>query len=613
MFPPGRLRATLDEVLTSRHRRYLPHLRGSRTLLASAVLFGMLYSATSAFGVPFLLSRVLPAAFGDAAERAAPLLTFPAWTGWPPLTLPVGAETLFAVGFLPVVFVIRGAAQFAASYSVNVAGMRVVESVRSAAFARIQSLHLGYFGRFTTGDLLQRLTGDVLSVRLVLVDVSTDLVIQPFTLLFAAGWVLWNCLTLPGGLWFLLALAVIPVSVLLIRAIGQALQARARRAAANSASLGGIVVENLQSPREVRAYGLQAREQERFGAASREGLRIQSKIARYDKSLSPLLEVAAACGVACAVWVGADAGMRYQDLLGIVGAMYFAYEPVKKLGRVSSLMSLADAGLGRLEEVMDAPVEVADRPDARPLGRIRGDVEFRGVSFGYASEDVLREVSVTIPAGQSVALVGPSGAGKSTFINLVPRFFDPRQGAVLVDGTDVRAVRQADLRANVALVSQEPVLFDDSVLENIRLGRPTATDAEVREAARLAGALPFIEGLPEGFATRVGERGSRLSGGQRQRVAVARAFLKDAPVLILDEATSALDAESEKGVRDSLALLMKGRTTLIVAHRFSTIRDAARILVFEGGRIVADGTREAVYRDNALFRRLWDEQAQGSA
>ncbi|MFM9148077.1 MAG: ABC transporter ATP-binding protein, partial [Verrucomicrobiota bacterium] len=235
--------------------------------------------------------------------------------------------------------------------------------------------------------------------------------------------------------------------------------------------------------------------------------------------------------------------------------MYFAYEPIKKLGRVSSLMSLADAGLARLEEVMDAVPEVADAPDARPLGRVRGELEFRDVAFAYGEEDVLSGVSVAIPAGQSVALVGPSGAGKSTFIHLVPRFFDVRQGAVLIDGLDVRAVRQADLRANVAVVSQEPVLFDDTVLENVRLGRPSATDAEVREAARLAGALPFIESLPDGFATRVGERGSRLSGGQRQRVAVARAFLKDAPVLILDEATSALDAESEKGVRESLALL----------------------------------------------------------
>jgi subfamily B ATP-binding cassette protein MsbA len=208
-------------------------------------------------------------------------------------------------------------------------------------------------------------------------------------------------------------------------------------------------------------------------------------------------------------------------------------------------------------------------------------------------------------------LVGPSGAGKSTFVNLVPRFFDPQQGCIRVDGHDLRAVRQADLRANIALVSQEPVLFNQTIAENIRLGRPGASDADVREAARQAGALEFIEAQPQGFATLVGERGSRLSGGQRQRVSIARAFLKDAPILILDEATSALDTDTERAIQHSLAQLMKGRTTLIVAHRFSTIRDVDRLLVFDGGRIVADGPREDVYRSSELFRRLWDNQAQG--
>jgi subfamily B ATP-binding cassette protein MsbA len=242
---------------------------------------------------------------------------------------------------------------------------------------------------------------------------------------------------------------------------------------------------------------------------------------------------------------------------------------------------------------------------------VQGRLGFEGLTFAYGGEPVLRDLTLTIPAGQSVALVGPSGAGKSTFVNLVPRFFDPQQGAITVDGLDLRAVRQFDLRANIALVSQEPVLFDDSILENIRLGRPGATEAEVRDAARLAGALEFIESLPEGFAARVGERGSRLSGGQRQRISIARAFLKDAPILILDEATSALDTETERGIQASLQRLMKGRTTLIVAHRFSTIRDVDRVLVFEGGRIVADGPREEVYRSNELFRRLWDNQSQG--
>lgn len=579
----------------------------------AAAVFGLIYAGSSALGVPFLLSKVLPAAFGDAAAKSSPILTFPGWSGLEPYRLPAGHETLVAVLFLPMVFLLRGGAQFISGYAVNVAGLRVVESVRAAAFERMQGLHLGFFGRHATADLLQRLTGDVMAVRMVLVDVSTDLFVQPFTLLFSVSWIVWKCLTIPGGHWFLLCLLFVPAAVMLIRWFGMNLRSRAHATSSNTAGLGSIVIENLQSPREVRSYQLERREMERFSDASREGLRLQSKLIRYEKALSPLLELISALGVALAIAVGARVGMSYPDLLGIVGAMYFAYEPLKKLGRISGLLSLADSGLARLEGVLDAKAEVADAADARPLGRVRGEIEFRGLTFGYGSEPVLMDVSLVIPEGQSVALVGPSGAGKSTFVNLVPRFFDPHSGALLVDGVDVRSVRQADLRSNIAIVSQEPVLFEDTILENIRLGSPEATDAEVREAARLAGALPFIESLPQGFATRVGERGSRLSGGQRQRIAVARAFLKDAPILILDEATSALDAESEKGIRESLALLMKGRTTLIVAHRFSTIRDARRVLVFESGRIIADGPRDQVYKDCALFRRLWDEQAQGSA
>jgi subfamily B ATP-binding cassette protein MsbA len=598
-------------VKSDRYRLYLTHLKGSRRLLLLAIVFGLIYGLAQSVGLPVLIGKVLPTIFGTPEERAAPVFVFPDWLGGGAWHLPRGYEVAFAVAFLPAVFLVRGVSQFLASYFVNLAGLRVVDSVRSAVFAKLQQLHLGFFARLPTGDLMQRLTGDVQSVRMVLVDISTDAIIQPFTLIGAVGFVVYRCLTIPGGGRFLLCLLVVPFSVFLARAIGRALHLRATQALGSAADLNSIVVENLQSPREIRAYGLQGREEHRFGVASREGLRLQAKLARYDKALSPMLEIVAAAGIALAVWIGAAAGMGYNDLLMIITAIYVAYEPVKKLGRMNNLIAIAEGGLTRLEDVLQAPVEVSDAPDARPLGRVQGRLGFEGLTFAYGGEPVLRDLTLTIPAGQSVALVGPSGAGKSTFVNLVPRFFDPQQGAITVDGLDLRAVRQFDLRANIALVSQEPVLFDDSILENIRLGRPGATEAEVRDAARLAGALEFIESLPEGFAARVGERGSRLSGGQRQRISIARAFLKDAPILILDEATSALDTETERGIQASLQRLMKGRTTLIVAHRFSTIRDVDRVLVFEGGRIVADGPREEVYRSNELFRRLWDNQSQG--
>jgi subfamily B ATP-binding cassette protein MsbA len=265
----------------------------------------------------------------------------------------------------------------------------------------------------------------------------------------------------------------------------------------------------------------------------------------------------------------------------------------------------------RLSEILDATDDVPERPNAIALGPVRGALRLEGVDFRYGDEDVLRGVTLDIPAGQSVALVGPSGAGKSTLVNLIPRFFDPAAGRILLDGHDLRDLRLAELRGSIALVSQEPVLFNDSILENIRLGKPSATDAEVAEAARLAGAIDFIQALPRGMLTPVGQRGGSLSGGQRQRVAIARAFLKDAPVLLLDEATSALDTETERAIQASLNLLMKGRTTLIVAHRFSTIRDVDRIVLLDAGAVVADGSRDEVHAASPLFRRLADQQAAG--
>ena len=598
-------------MFRGRYKLYLPYLKGSRTLLFLSLLAAIVFAAANAFGLPFLVGKVLPAVFGDAATRAAPLLTWPQWLGGQPaLYLPKGYEMVFAVAFLPAVMLVRGLGEFFATYLLNLAGLRVIEAVRRDVFAKLQQLHLGFFGRLSIGDLLSRLIADANSVRLVLVDVSNDLIVQPLSMLFALAYVVFICFSHESGYWFLACLLVVPAAVLLVRSVAVRIQTRMRQGMESASDLNSIAVENLQSAREVRAYGLQEREAKRFNQASQEGLRIQGKLVRYEKALSPLVEITAAIGISAAIAVGAMNGFSMSELISLIVAFYFAYGPIKRLGNVSSRLSMAAPGLVRLEEVILAKVEVDDAPDARPLARIRGDLEMSGVSFSYGADPVLVDVTLKIPAGQSVALVGPSGAGKSTFVNLVPRFFDPQQGSILIDGHDLRQVRQADLRANIALVSQEPVLFNESILENIRLGRPAATDAEVRDAARLAGAFEFIEAQPEGFLTKVGERGGRLSGGQRQRVSIARAFLKDAPILILDEATSALDTDTERSIQQSLALLMKGRTTLIVAHRFSTIRDVDRVLVFDDGRIVADGTRAAVYASSELFRRLWDNQAK---
>lgn len=589
-------------------RKFIHHLRGNTHFLIFAALLSLLLAASSALGIPFLIGRILPAAL-DPNLAGQPLLSFPDWLGWSPWIISPGYEIILAVAFLPTVFLVRAISQWGAGTLLNIAGLRVVESVRAELFARIQRLPVRAFSRMPTGDFIQRLTTDVQSVRIVLVDVANDILVQPFTLIFALGVIVFTCLSHENGILFLASLGVVPISVLLVRKLGKAAASRLAQTYTGMALMSSIAIENLQSPREVRAYNLEDREIARYGKESLRALRNYARFVRYEKALSPLLEFVAACGIAFAVWVGADSGLKLPDLLLIITALYMGYDPVKKLGRVTQQLRIARVGLARIQDVLNIPDDVPEPEVPVVLVNKTGRLQLQGVGFAYDRDAVLHDINLDIPAGQSVALVGPSGSGKSTLINLIPRFFDPLVGKITFDGVDLRSLKLAELRGAVALVSQEPVLFNETIRENIRLGRLEATDDQVEEAARLAGALEFIQALPEGMDTPVGERGTSLSGGQRQRVAIARAFLRNAPVLLLDEATSALDTDSERAIQGALRELMRGRTTLIIAHRFSTIRDVDRVVVLDAGRVVADGSREAVYATNALFKRLWDQQA----
>ncbi len=412
----------------------------------------------------------------------------------------------------------------------------------------------------------------------------------------------------------LVCLAAVPLTVFPVRYVGRKV---IRRAAQVQGQLGGVsslFSENLSAAREVRAFGLERRETNRFADACRALITSQMKIVKYSQALTPAIEVISAAGIAVTLVYAYRGGLGLETFIALITALYGSYEPVKKLGALSNELRRGTAALDRLEVVLKEPVTVADPADPVAIGRLRGAVSFRGVGFAYQpGNPVLEDVSVEIPAGTVCALVGPSGAGKSSFANLVPRFHDVGTGNVLIDGIDVRAMRLTDLRRNIAVVPQDPVLFNDSVLANILLGREGASREEVERAARDAFAHDFINALPQGYDTRVGERGAALSGGQRQRIALARAFLRDAPILILDEATSALDGESEAAIQAALRKLMAGKTVLIIAHRFSTIRDATRILVFDGGRLAGVGTHAELHAGNPLYRSLHDRQAGGAA
>ncbi len=606
-------------------KRFLPyysHLRQVIWPFIGAICFGIIYGVASGFGLPFMASKVLPALFPeDGIVQPLLLVTreklasLPAWAhalvSWlPDIIIPASKVLGFAL-LLPIVtFTIRGVSQFLNAYLLNYAGIRVLEAVRAQLFSHIQFLHLDFFRKHKSGDLISRVSGDTTIVKGVVVDATNDILIQPFTLLGAMTYVTVLALQKPDTVNFLLSLLVVPAAVLPIRYIGKKVQRKSQTMLRQAGELNSILTESLQSPREIRAYNLEHREVSRFREQVRKFFRFQMKVIKYDKMLSPIIEIIAAAGITFAIYQVHGSSLDQTAVVSLVVALYMAYEPVKKLGNLSNRIRQGEAALDRIEEILHSPIEVATPASPRPIPAGRGDVAFERVSFGYDPENlILRDIDISVRTGEVIALVGATGSGKSTFINLIPRFYDATAGRITLNGVDLREVALSDLRDHIALVSQQPILFNDTIHNNILLGRPGATDAEIEEAARRAQALEFITSFPDGWNTIVGERGDRLSGGQRQRIAIARAFLRDAPILILDEATSALDTESESQVQAALEELSRGKTTFIIAHRFSTIRNATKILVLDKGRIIATGSHAELYQASPIYKNLHDLQA----
>ena len=582
--------------MISRFRPYLKYLKAVRLYFVGSVLCAGIYGFVYGFVLNIvLMQKVFPAIF--APERG---LQF-----W---------QVVGLASLVPAVFFVRGLAGFLNGYFISLCGVRVLEQVRLDFFRKLQALPLGFFARHPTGDLISRGLADTNQLQFTLTNVANEIFKQPATLLFAIGSLVYTA-SKNHDVWLvLLCLASVPVAVFPIRYAGKHILRRAQQMQAQLGIVTDRFSENLGAAKEIRAFGLEERETGRFAAAVQSLFHVQMKIVKYSSFLSPTIEFISSLGVAATLIYAYYARIEWNTFLSIAFALFVSYEPVKKLGAINNDLKRGLSALDRLEEVLNAPLEIADPAQPVAVGRLRGDLAFDHVSFTYGRDGAvpaLRGVSSLIPAGTVCALVGPSGAGKSTFANLVPRFYDAGAGAVTIDGLDIRAMRLADLRRNIALVSQDPVLFNDTVYNNLLLGRPDATPTEVFAAATDAHADEFIRAMPLGYDTVVGERGALLSGGQKQRLAIARAFLRNAPILILDEATSALDSESEAAIQAALRKLVVGKTVLIIAHRFSTIRNASLILVFDRGEIVASGDQAALYSANPLYRSLYDRQ-QGS-
>jgi len=582
--------------MIDRFKPYIPYLKPVRGTLVCAILCGLVYSAATGAGLPLMTKYILPRVFNDSAVRLTE------------------AQILLIALWLPVVFTFRGVAGYLNSYLTQVAGVRVLEAIRLDYFRKLQVLSLSFLQRQTTGDLISRGLADTNQLQNTLTTVANDGTKQPGTLIFALGTVVYIAAQQKGVALMVASLAIVPLCVFPVRYVGKKLVRRAYQMQTQMGSVTNSLSENLGAAKEVRAFGLEGRQAEAFGKETSALIVYQLKAAKYAQALTPAIEIISAFAIAVVFIYAYRGHVTLDAFIPIMMAVYISYEPVKKLGAINNELKRGEAALNRLEVVFNEPVAIKDPPNPVEMGRVRGDIAFDGVTFAYKpDEPVLKDVSVRIPQGTVCALVGPSGAGKTTFANLVPRFFEVGEGRLTVDGVDIRQMRLADLRRNIALVSQDPVLFNDTVHNNMLLGRLDASPEEVRAAARNAHADEFIRSFPQGYDTIVGERGARLSGGQKQRLALARAFLRNAPILILDEATSALDSQSERMIQDALRKLVVGKTVIIIAHRFSTIRDASLILVFDHGSIVARGDHGQLYAGNALYKSLYDRQRTEAA
>jgi subfamily B ATP-binding cassette protein MsbA len=517
----------------------------------------------------------------------------------------------WALRVLPVlivaVFLFRAVMAFSQSYLMDWIGQRVIADVRSQLNAHFLRLSLSFYNRTPTATLLSRVTNDVELLRSALTDAVAS-VMKDFTSLvvivvvaFVMDWRL-----------AAIGLVAFPLTVVPLLRLSRRLRKFTRRGQITLGNLATLLQETIQGNRVVKAFGMEDYEIRRFDQESARLVALYMRAARIKAFVTPMMEVLASFGIAGVVWFGGQSvlagGRTPGSFMAFLTCLLLLYDPFKGLTKTNNVVQQGLAAAARIFETLDEPNDVVERSAATVLGNFGDAIRFENVSFRYDAEPVLREIHLEVRRGEAVALVGRSGAGKSTLADLIPRFYDVTAGRLTIDGQDVRAFTLASLRAQIALVTQFTFLFNDTVRNNIAYGDVGTSMDRIEAAARAANAHEFIEKLPQRYDTVIGELGVKLSGGQRQRLAIARALLKNAPILILDEATSALDNESERLVQEAIERLMAGRTTLVIAHRLSTIQHADRIAVLDQGRIIESGTHGELIGRGGEYRRLYDLQ-----
>lgn len=513
----------------------------------------------------------------------------------------------FPVSWIPLivvgVFVFRGIFDYASNYQMAAVGIRAIRKVRDDLYEKLVHLSLDFYSRGRTGELMSRILNDVGFIQGGITDVLVDLVKQPFVILFNIPMIfIW------GGPTAIIAVGVFPIVLIPIAMLGKRLRGLTRKMQEKTADISSMLEETFTGIRIVKAFNMEQREIEKFKAVNRSVFEFFKKTIRVTVIQRPIIEIFAAIGAGTAIWFG------YQHLtpdrfVALIGSLFIFYEPFKKLSKVNSTIQQSIAAGNRIFEVMDQVPSVQNKPNAAKLLPPIQTVTFEGVNLTYdTGSEILNGISLEVKADQVLAIVGPSGSGKTSLVNMIPRFYDPTKGSIKINGVDIRDYDLKSLREQIGIVSQETVLFNTSVMENIAYGKPSATLEQVIEAAKAGFADEFIRELPNGYGTIVGEKGVKLSGGQRQRLSISRALLKNPPILILDEATSQLDTESERQVQKAIDLLMKGRTVFVIAHRLSTIQSADRIIVLERGKVAQSGTNDRLLQEEGPYKRLYNLQ-----
>nr|AEQ20560.1 lipid A export permease/ATP-binding protein MsbA [uncultured bacterium CSLD10] len=518
---------------------------------------------------------------------------------------------IFATAAVLLIAAFGAVCSYAEKRTTTSVGEWVAHDLRRTLYSHIQRLSLAYHDQKRTGDLISRVTSDIDAIQSFVSSGLLGALVSSLTLVGMVGVMLYL-----NWRFTLIALSVAPVLFVVVYSYTRRIKKAAREVRKKEGEIVSVIEEVLSSIRVVKAFAREDYEQRRLEEQSLESVEMALRARSIKAKLSPLVEIIVACGTALVLWFGArmalDGSLHEGDLVVFVWYLGKMYKPMQELSKMTDTFSKAAVGYERIKEVLETDGQVLDLPNARPAPRFVGRIEFQDVTFGYEPRDpVLSNVRFTIQPGQTAALVGPTGAGKTTIISLIPRFYDPSGGRITIDGRDVRSFTQKSLRQQISFVLQETVLFHGPVWHNIAYGKPEAMRSEILRAAELANAHEFIEKMPEGYDTIVGERGVTLSGGQRQRIAIARAVIRNTPILILDEPSSGLDAVSEKLVFEALDRLMEGKTAIVIAHRLATIQRADVIFVVDGGRIVEHGRHEDLMRSAGLYAELHELQFHG--